>query len=228
MAGYCSPNTLATVFSLWPYLSIVECLTTRSKISYDGAQTLKMVLSTIRVATAHISPHLLSKRLSTQKTIAHIELAAQHGARLVCFPESSIPGFPIWASLLPPSHNSTHDFFRRFVEESVSVTQDEVNAIKSCARKHRISVSLGISEKLRHNTGTIFNTNLLISEKGEIAVHHRKLACTWFEKLLWSHGDGSGLRVMHLRGDDRVRVGALVSTIPILVVNMAMVNFGLL
>jgi aliphatic nitrilase len=37
----------------------------------------------------------------------------------------------------------------------------------------------------------------LISNEGEILVHHRKLVPTFFEKLIWAPGDGAGLRVAH-------------------------------
>ena len=90
------------------------------------------------------------------------------------------------------------------------MSQEEVNSVRATARKHRISVSLGISEKVVHNVGTLWNSNLLINEKGEVVAHHRKLACTWFEKLLWSHGDANGLRTMKIGPDEQARVGALI------------------
>lgn len=54
-------------------------------------------------------------------------------------------------------------------------------------------VSIGISERLK--TATLFNSNLIIAADGEIAVHHRKLVPTFYEKLTWSPGDGAGLRI---------------------------------
>lgn len=36
---------------------------------------------------------------------------------------------------------------------------------------------------------------MLISETGEVLSHHRKLVATYWEKLVWSAGDGYGLRV---------------------------------
>ena len=43
--------------------------------------------------------------------------------------------------------------------------------------------------------GTIYNTNVVISETGEILGRHRKLVPTWAEKLSWAGGDGSTLKV---------------------------------
>ena len=172
-----------------------------------------MPLPTVRVATAHIAPHLLNKRLSTQKTIEHIARAAKHDAQLVCFPESSIPGFPFWASVIPPASPATHDLFARFADASVVVGQEEVTAIQSAAKQHRVSVSVGISERASYSLGTLWNSNLLINQDGKIVCHHRKLACTWFEKLLWAPGDGYGLRTMNLASEGSegdVKVGALI------------------
>lgn len=66
-------------------------------------------------------------------------------------------------------------------------------AIKHAARKTRMVVSVGISEKFK--TATMFNSNLIIAPDGEIVVHHRKLVPTFYEKLTWSPGDGRGLRL---------------------------------
>ena len=66
-------------------------------------------------------------------------------------------------------------------------------AIKHAARKTKMVVSVGVSEKFK--TATMFNSNLIIAPDGEIVVHHRKLVPTFYEKLTWSSGDGSGLRL---------------------------------
>lgn len=48
-----------------------------------------------------------------------IERAARHKAKLVVFPETYIPAFPIWGALRPPTEN--HDLFKRMALESVHV-----------------------------------------------------------------------------------------------------------
>ncbi|OAP59088.1 hypothetical protein AYL99_06386 [Fonsecaea erecta] len=164
-----------------------------------------MALPSLRAATCHISPHILSAARTTQKTIQCIKSAARHSANLVVFPEASIPAFPIWSSLLPPTH--THHFFRRMVQESVYVDGEEISAIRQAARDHRVVVSLGVSEKVRYSAATLFNTNIIVGEDGEILVHHRKLMPTFFEKLTWAPGDGYGLRVAQTRHG---KIGALI------------------
>lgn len=164
-----------------------------------------MALPQLRAATCHVSPHVLSAARSTQKTIDCIKIAAKHSANLVVFPESAIPGFPVWSSLLAPTQ--THHFFRRMVQESLHVDGEEVSEIRQAARNSRVIVSLGISEKERYSSATLFNTNLIIGDDGEILVHHRKLMPTFFEKLTWSLGDGHGLRVAETKHGN---IGALI------------------
>ncbi|OQU97820.1 hypothetical protein CLAIMM_03701 [Cladophialophora immunda] len=164
-----------------------------------------MALPSLRAAACHISPHILSAARTTQKTIHCINTAARQSAHLVVFPEASIPAFPLWSSLLPPTH--THHFFRRMVQESVYVDGEEISAIRQAARDNRVVVSLGISERVRYSSGTLFNTNIIIGEDGEILVHHRKLMPTFFEKLTWAPGDGYGLRVAQTRYG---KIGALI------------------
>ncbi len=164
-----------------------------------------MALPKLKAAACHIAPAFLSAQGTTQKTIKFIETAAASSAKLVVFPESYIPGFPYWSSILAPTQ--THRFFHRLSEESVFVDGDEISAIRHAASKNRVMVSLGLSEKVRYSTATLFNTNLIISERGDILVHHRKLMPTFFEKLSWSPGDGHGLRVA---SSEYGKIGALI------------------
>ncbi|OKL62566.1 hypothetical protein UA08_02138 [Talaromyces atroroseus] len=150
-------------------------------------------MPTLRAAVCHVAPVFLSAKATTERAIALIQEAARHKANLVVFPESYIPAFPIWSSILPPTDN--HDFFKRMAQESVYADGEEIRAIQAVARATNTMVSIGFSEKTRFSTATLYNSNIIISEKGEVVVHHRKLMPTFFEKLTWSPGDGHGLRV---------------------------------
>jgi nitrilase len=166
-----------------------------------------MAFPSMRAAACHISPHLLSSAKSTQKTISCVKTAAKNSANLVVFPESSIPGFPVWSSVFPPASTQTHHFFQRMVQESLYLDGPEISEIRQAARDARVIVSLGMSEKVRYSSATLFNTNLIIGENGEVLVHHRKLMPTFFEKLTWSPGDGHGLRVASTQYG---KIGALI------------------
>jgi aliphatic nitrilase len=53
----------------------------------------------------------------------------------------------------------------------------------------------------------LWNSNVLISDTGQILIHHRKLVATFFEKLVWDPGDGAGLVVANTRIG---RIGGLI------------------
>jgi hypothetical protein len=150
----------------------IETLQTGTRPYPDAART--MALPRLRAAVCHVSPHVLSAARTTQKTIDCIKLVAEQSANLVVFPESAIPGFPVWSSLLAPTQ--THHFFQRMVQESVYIDGDEISEIRQAARNARVIVSLGISEKVRYSAATLFNSNVIIGDEGEVLVHHRKLS----------------------------------------------------
>ena len=150
-----------------------------------------------KVAVAHVAPVFLDKAGTVAKALGLIQEAAQKGAQLIVFPESFIPGFPIWAAIWSPMEN--HDLFQRFVENSLLCDGPEVAAIAEQAKKSNIFVSFGLSEASHASVGCIWNSNILISDQGETLIHHRKLVPTFFEKLIWAPGDGAGLKVARTR-----------------------------
>ncbi|KAH0337880.1 nitrilase, partial [Aureobasidium melanogenum] len=152
-----------------------------------------MSAKVLRAAACHVSPVFLSASATTQKAINLIRQASANNANLVVFPETYISAFPIWSAIRAPTEN--HDLFKRMVAESVYADGPEIEAIRATAQKLNIMVSVGISEKARYSSATLWNSNVLIGSNGEILNHHRKLQPTFFEKLTWSSGDGHGLRV---------------------------------
>ncbi|OQV07537.1 hypothetical protein CLAIMM_11960 [Cladophialophora immunda] len=165
-----------------------------------------------RVAACHVSPILLNAADTTAKCISLINEAADNKAHLVVFPETYIPAFPYWTPVISPSEG--HEFFIKMAKESVYVDGDEIKAVCVAAKERKIYVSLGISEKVRYSSATLFNANIIVSPEGKIVVHHRKLVPTFMEKLIWSMGDGHGLKVIGcqpLNSDQPIaRVGALI------------------
>lgn len=158
-----------------------------------------------KVAAAHVAPVFLDLEATVQKACSLIGEAARNGARLIAFPETYIPAFPVWSALRAPIHN--HDLFKRLAAASIRVPGPEVATICAAARDGGIFVSMGINEGTDVSVGCIWNANLLIGEDGSVLNHHRKLVPTFYEKLTWANGDGSGLRVV----DTPVgRVGMLI------------------
>jgi nitrilase len=61
------------------------------------------------------------------------------------------------------------------------------------------------ANELEH--GTIYNSLLIYSPAGELALHHRKLMPTNHERLVWGLGDGTGLETIQT---DAGKVGGLI------------------
>jgi aliphatic nitrilase len=148
---------------------------------------------TFKACAAHVAPVFLDASATVRKACSLIAEAARGGAQLIAFPESFLPGFPVWAAVQAPILG--HDLFARLAAESVEVPSPEVQLLCDAAREHGIHVSIGISERSSVSVGCLWNANLLIGPDGAILNHHRKLVPTFFEKLVWANGDGAGLQV---------------------------------
>ena len=147
----------------------------------------------LKVCAAHVAPIFLDAPATVAKACALIAEAARAGARLIAFPESYVPGFPVWAGVQAPIEN--HDYFKRLAASSIEVPGPETSQLCDAAREHGIAVSIGISERAPVSVGCLWNANLLVGPDGAILNHHRKLVPTFYEKLIWANGDGAGLRV---------------------------------
>lgn len=157
------------------------------------------------VTAVHAASVMLDKVATTAKACQLIANAAAAGSRLVVFPESFLPGFPLWNALVRPIDG--HKMFRRFAENSVRIDGAEMRALADAAARHRIYVSMGFSEVSFHSEGCLWNSNVLISDRGELLNHHRKLVPTFYEKLSWAAGDGAGLKVV---ATSIGRIGSLI------------------
>ncbi len=159
----------------------------------------------IKVAAAHVAPVFLELGATIEKACSIISEAAGNGARLVAFPETYIPAFPVWSALRSPIYN--HELFCRLVANSILVDGPEMARLRETAREKDILVSIGFNEATRSSVGCLYNSNALIGTDGAILNHHRKIVPTFYEKLSWSPGDGAGLRVCETECG---RVGMLI------------------
>ncbi|AIO43483.1 carbon-nitrogen hydrolase family protein [Burkholderia cenocepacia] len=164
-----------------------------------------MTLPTVKVAAAHAASVYMDAQASTKKAVSIIEEASRNGAELISFPESFIPGFPVWAALWAPIYN--HDWFKRMAANSIRVDGPEIAEIQAAARRCGIFVSMGFSEAAAVSVGCMWNSIVLIADDGKIVNHHRKLVPTFYEKMVWASGDGFGLKVENTKIG---KIGALI------------------
>ena len=139
--------------------------------------------------------------------------AARLGATLVVFPETWLPGYPVWLDVCRDvalwDHAPVKEVFARHAAESVCVGGASGEALSRIARDCGVSLVLGVTERLESGPGygTLYNALLLYDADGALQLHHRKLVPTFSERLVWGPGDASGLRTTVV---GEARVGGLI------------------
>ncbi|MFK0046604.1 carbon-nitrogen hydrolase family protein [Streptomyces sp. NPDC090741] len=144
-------------------------------------------------AAVQASPVYLDPAATVDKAVALIAEAAANGAELVVFPEVFVPGYPYWNWTMNPVQGSP--WFERLQRASVDVPGPYVDALRAAARQYGVVLVIGVNERAAHSLGVLYNTLLTIGSDGQLLGVHRKLVPTWAEKLTWTGGDGSSLRV---------------------------------
>lgn len=164
----------------------------------------------VAVVQAHV-PRDLAHGLARAEALASD--AAAKGATLVAFPETWLPGYPVWLDVCRDAalwdHAPVKAVYRRLAEQSVSVPSDATRTLSEIASRHRVTIVMGISERVDDGPGrgTLYNSILTFASDGELANHHRKLMPTYTERMVWGAGDADGLRTVSV-GD--TRIGSLV------------------
>ncbi len=150
--------------------------------------------TTIQAAVVQDSPAFLNLREGVQKASLLIGRAAEAGAQLVAFPETWLPGYPVWLDLAPGAalwnHAPAKAAFRLFHENSLELGGLEIKSLGNTARKHKCIVVMGVSER---KGGSLYNTMVYLGQNGDVVGVHRKLIPTYTERLIWARGDGSTL-----------------------------------
>lgn len=153
-------------------------------------------------------PVFLDLARSVDKACALIAQAAAAGARVIVFPETWLPGYPVWLDEAPGAglwgYEPATAVFRRLFQNSVALESTAVSRLCQAARAANAFVVMGLHER---EGGTLYNTMLYIDADGQVAGKHRKLTPTYTERLIWGMGDGSTLTVLDT---PRGRLGGLV------------------
>ncbi|KAF2518610.1 carbon-nitrogen hydrolase family protein [Flavobacterium salilacus subsp. salilacus] len=149
-------------------------------------------LPKFKAAAVQASPVFLNVDATVEKSCAIIAEAAGNGASLVAFPEVFVAGYPYWNWIMTPVQGSK--WYEKLYLNSITVPGAETDRLCEAAKEHNCHVVIGVNER-GQSFGEIYNTNLIINNKGEIVGKHRKLVPTWAEKLTWTGGDGSSLKV---------------------------------
>jgi len=165
---------------------------------------------TMNVALAQIAPAWLDRDATLEKMLEYVRRAAAEGARLVLFGEALLPGYPFWPERTGGAvfeSDVQKDLFAHYVSNAVDLSAGDLNRLCHCAHDNGIAVYAGVIERSPERGGfSLYACLVYISPEGVIESAHRKLMPTYDERLVWSPGDGHGLRVHAL---DEFTVGGL-------------------
>ncbi|MHA3682995.1 carbon-nitrogen hydrolase family protein [Leucobacter sp. HY1910] len=145
---------------------------------------------TLRVAAVQAEPVWFDLAATMDKTIDLVARAAAEGVDLIAFPETWLPGYPLFLWTLPVPEQIA--WVGRYHANSVRVDGPEMRRLRETAREHGIGIVLGYSEKAH---GSLYMAQTAIGPSGEILLHRRKVKPTHVERTLFGEGDGSDLVV---------------------------------
>lgn len=164
----------------------------------------------LKIALAQVAPCWLDREATLGKVLARVEEAADQGARLVVFGEALVPGYPFWPELTDGARFESAEqktLFAHYARNAVDIAAGQLDALCATAARRNIAVYLGTIERSVERGGySLYATLVYVTPAGAIGSAHRKLTPTYEERLVWSPGDGHGLRVHELDG---FRVGGL-------------------
>jgi nitrilase len=164
----------------------------------------------IAVAQPEVAPTLAA---GLSKVVSLVADAAASRATLVAFPETFLPGYPIWLDVCRDvalwDHPPVKRVYRRMADESVVVPSEATRTLAAAARDGNITLVIGVIERVANGPGqgTLYNSILTFGPDGALLNHHRKLVPTYTERMVWGPGDGAGLRAVDTPAG---KIGALV------------------
>ena len=165
-------------------------------------------MTVVTAAAVQHAPVFLDRDATIEKGVRLIAEAARGGADIVAFPETWVPCYPLWVFGGTQWEDPRgKDSYARLLANSVLVGSESTDRLCRAAREHRVHVVIGINELEPGSRGTIYNSLLTISPRGEILGVHRKIMPTHAERVVWGAGDGSTL---HVYDTELGRLGGLI------------------
>jgi nitrilase len=149
---------------------------------------------TIKLAAVQAAPVWLDREATVKKACNFIGEAGGNGADIIGFPENFISGYPAWYYFHPATTPKSMEFARELFKNAVEIPSKATEELCKAAREARVYVVMGLNERKPNTTGTVYNTNLIISKDGQIVGKHQKLVPTISERLVHANGSGSTLR----------------------------------
>ncbi|WP_157574570.1 nitrilase-related carbon-nitrogen hydrolase [Nocardia jejuensis] len=138
---------------------------------------------TVRVAAVQAEPKWLRLSEGVEQVVELIGDAANHGARLIAFPETFLPGFPWWRWVETNQWNV--EYSTRCRENSMLRDGSEMRAVAAAARAHGIHVVLGFGERQDRR---IYMAQAVIDDFGQVLSVRRKAGLNSVERKVFASG----------------------------------------
>ena len=152
-----------------------------------------------KIAVVQAPPVFLDRERTIEKAVALVGEVAAAGAELVVFPETFIPGYPIWMWRLRPGADMslTNELYGRLFDNAVNLEGDDLLPLRNAANERSVTIVCGINEREGGlSRGTLYNTVVVVGTDGNVVNRHRKLMPTNPERMVHGFGDASGLKVV--------------------------------
>lgn len=167
-------------------------------------------MTSIKVGLAQRAPAWLDGEATLERVMESVAEAADQGVQLVAFGEALVPGYPFWPELTGGAEFESplqKELFAIYAEQAVDIAGGQLEPLCRLAGAREIAVYLGTIERATDRSAhSLYASLVYVGPDGRIGSVHRKLCPTHEERLVWSPGDGHGLRVHELSG---FRVGGL-------------------
>lgn len=158
----------------------------------------------LKIGIAQIAPVWLDRAATLDKVIAYVKKGEAAGAKLVVFGETLLPGYPFW---LDGTGGAKFDnavqkeIWQHYAEQAVQLERGDLAPLTTVCQELGVAVALGIVERpLDRGGSSLYCSLVYIDQQGIIQNVHRKLQPTYEERLVWSPGDGHGLRTFPIEG----------------------------
>lgn len=156
----------------------------------------------LTIGLVQMTPVWLQREATAAKMLKFIDEAAEKGCELVVFSEALLPGYPFWVELTDGARFNSDiqkEIHAHYLDQAVQIEAGHLQAFCDKAKDQKIALVLGIIERPADRGGhSVYCSLVYIDQNGNIQSVHRKLMPTYEERLVWSTGDGHGLRVHKL------------------------------
>jgi nitrilase len=152
-------------------------------------------MTTIRVAAIQAAPVWLDRGATIEVVTDRIQEAAARGAELVAFPETFLPGYPVWVDITDAASwrdPAQQEAFAWYLDQAVDIDGPDFAKVVEACRDTGVFAYVGTVERSRSGGSVYCSLVAIDPERGVVSVH-RKLKPTFSERLVWADGDGAGL-----------------------------------